>query len=353
MNDARITVDDAGFITDTIDAFRSGECELTGLALYYALERVTPLVEFHTMLREGPKNRDANGLQQSYGDHNRLLMLGLDNLVVGNLDWLRSRVDDPDVTDTDLRGVLGEVAALDLPRDALVALWLACALHDCGMLCGRGSYVDVEDGLVISHDVIEALCPQQLRSLAYFALHHHDYIKDVFLGEVPVSVITDELVELDVHLRATALAALGLVQVAGAASLGVGRLGAFRIAIFHRCIDGGVLDDASRETRIARLISDTPELLVDGPEGVETALDSLDTPQRDVLGQFLDSTSLHGWHRALAGTRRADRMDTLVDIATRARDSGADAVVLAPGRGATACVETALSGCRLLVTSAP
>ena len=55
--------------------------DLTGLELYYALERSTPLLQFHAILRDGPQNRDGSGLQQSYGDHNRLLMLGLDKLL--------------------------------------------------------------------------------------------------------------------------------------------------------------------------------------------------------------------------------------------------------------------------------
>ena len=71
-----------------------------------------------------------------------------------------------------------------MPRETLVALWLAAALHDCGMLCGRGAYVDVEDGVVLSRPIIDALCPEDLHDLATFVLHHHDYIKGVFLGEV-------------------------------------------------------------------------------------------------------------------------------------------------------------------------
>ena len=105
-----------------------------------------------------------------------------------------------------------------------MALWLAAALHDCGMLCGRGAYVDVEDGIVLSRDLIDVLCPGPLRDLALCVLHHHDYIKGVFLGEVPAATVADDIEALVPALQPVAMAGLGLVQVAGAASLGEGRL---------------------------------------------------------------------------------------------------------------------------------
>ncbi|MGH9134470.1 MAG: hypothetical protein ACRDZZ_11070, partial [Ilumatobacteraceae bacterium] len=261
---ARIPIAAHDRLNAIIDAFRRGDEALTALGLYYELERATPLIELHTMLRDGPRNRAGNGLQQSYGDHNRLLMFGLDKLVAGDLDWYRGRVDaDDPVVDADLAEVLHAVTRLDLTRDALVALWLAGALHDCGMLAGSSATVDVEDGVVIGREVIDALCPADLRDLAVFALRHHDYIKDVYLGEVPVTLVADDLDELDAALRPVALGALGLVQVAGAASLGVGRLSAFRVRIFHHCLDGTVLEDGSRASRLGRLLASVPEI-VDG-----------------------------------------------------------------------------------------
>jgi hypothetical protein len=74
-----------------IDACLTGATPLTGLDLYFLLERATPLIELHTILRPGSGNRTRSGLQQSYGDHNRLLLLGLDSLENADLDWYRSR----------------------------------------------------------------------------------------------------------------------------------------------------------------------------------------------------------------------------------------------------------------------
>ena len=350
-NATRLPIADDDRLRAVIDAFRRGDGALTALGLYYELERTTPLIELHTMLRDGPRNRAENGLQQSYGDHNRLLMLGLDKLVAGDLDWYRGRVDPDDpVADADLAEVLHTVTSLDLTRDALVALWLAGALHDCGMLAGRSATVDVEDGVVIGREIIDALCPADLRDLAVFALRHHDYIKDVCLGEVPVTLVTDDLDELDVALRPLALGALGLVQVAGAASLGVGRLSAFRVRIFHRCLDGTVLEDGSRANRLRRLLAPVPEM-VDG-DRLDPALGA-EPANGEAMTRLLDRVPVHRWHRVAAGVDDHRRLELLSGISAAWERSGAERVVLSgpdlaePGR-----IETALNGTRLLVIGA-
>jgi hypothetical protein len=324
-----ISLDDPTPVRERIDAYLGGVEELTGLELYYELERVTSLLTFHTMLRDGPRNRAHSGLQQSYGDHNRLLMLGLDKLVEGDLDWYRARTDPIDpVADVGLQRCFDAVAAVDLSREVSVALWLAAALHDCGMLCGRGAYVDVEDGVVLSRPILDALCPASLVDLATFVLHHHDYIKGVFLGEVPVTIVADELATLPPDQRGPALAGLGCVQVAGAASLGQGRLGPQRVEIFERCFDGTALDDRSLSTRAARLLG-------------------ADAPVDPALGVFLEAAAVHGWQRVTTDLAPAERAARLTAIADRWAASGADHVVFA--QGVPCRVETAMSGVTVLV----
>jgi hypothetical protein len=338
-----IALDDPRLLRGVIDAFLQGDGELSGLELYYELERVTSLLAFHTMLRGGPRNRARSGLQQSYGDHNRLLMLGLDQLVAGDLEWYRERIDltDP-VPDHALLGCFRAVAALELPREQLIALWLAAALHDCGMLCGRGAYVDVEDGAVLSRPIIDALCPDELCDLASFVLRHHDYIKGVFLGEVPAELVADDLAALPDWQRGVGLAGLGCVQVAGAASLGEGRLSAFRIEIFDRCFDGTALDDRSAATRLMRLLDDAPA-----------------PPPTPTLDRFLETAAVHGWHRVTGGIAPSERPALLGALADRWAASGADHVVFADGVEPWTApidldrvprrVETALSGVTVLV----
>jgi hypothetical protein len=346
MMSSIIDLDDAQRVRGVIDAYRDGRASLSGLELYYELERSTSLLTFHTMLREGARNRSRSGLQQSYGDHNRLLMLGLDKLVEGDLDWYRSRIATGHaVSDEALVRCFRRVAALELSRDSLVALWLAAALHDCGMLCGRGAYVDVEDGVVLSRPIIDALCPEGLRDLALFVLHHHDYIKGVFLGEVPPSLLAAELDALPQDQRAIAMVALGCVQVAGAASLGEGRVEAFRIDVFDRCSDGAALDDRRPSIRFARLLAPTPSAELP-PAAVAPA----------GLAPLLESAAVHGWQRVTADVAPGARAALLAELAARWEASGADHVVFADGFDARSFgpaldqsrVETARSGVTLL-----
>ena len=300
------------------------------------------------MLREGPQNCDRNGLQQSYGDHNRLLMLGLDKLLAGDLEWYRGRLDSDDpVAEADLVEVLHRAGRLDLTRDLMVALWLAGSLHDCGMLAGRGAVVDVEDGVVIGGDVIDALCPGDLVQLATFALRHHDYIKDVFLGEVPAALVADELDTLDDTLRPVALAVLGLVQVAGAASLGIGRLTAFRSRIFHGCIDGTTLDDRSRGIE-----ADTPALAGSRNQRRRHRQRSRRCEPRRPRASRAVPRPGTGAPMA-SGARQGRRRPTLRDTVGAQREMGADDRGPCRADGADlerpAHVETALNGSRLLI----
>jgi len=335
--------DDPQPVRESIDAYLDGDADLNGLGLYYELERATSLLTFHTMLRGGARNQARSGLQQSYGDHNRLLMHGLDQLVVGDLDWYRERLDPADpVPDGALQRCFDALASLGLERDQLVALWLAAALHDCGMLCGRGAYVDVEDGVVLSRPIIDELCPEDLRDLATFVLRHHDYVKGVFLGEVPAAIVADDLAALPAHQRAVGLAALGCVQVAGAASLGEGRLSPLRVEIFERCFDGTALDDRSPSTRIERMLAGEP-----GP------------PASDAFDRLVDTAAVHGWQRVTGSVPATERRELLVALAKLWAQSDAEHVAFADGieswRDAPDIasvphrVETALSGVTVLV----
>jgi hypothetical protein len=340
-----IVLTDPSVIRAAIDAFRAGSAPLTGLDLYYALERVTPLLGYHTILRDGPRNRSRDGMQQSYGDHNRLLMLGLDRLLAGDVDWYEDRLDPESPPDPDsLRACLATAAAFEVEREALVALWLGAALHDCGMVWHRGPHVDVEDGVVMCRGVFDELCATEYRALAEFALRHHDYIKDVFLGEMPSGPTAGALAELPAEQHAIAMAALGCIQVAGAASLGVGRLSAFRVAIFDACVEGDPVADVSTATRLARLCTPDPERT---PVRDDVHLE----PDTDTI-ELLERVGVHGWHRAVAALDDDARLETLDDFAARNQDWKADHVVVrAWSRDAadSARVETALSGQRVAV----
>jgi hypothetical protein len=276
-----------------------------------------------------------SGLQQSYGDHNRLLLLGLDRLLEGDLEWYRTRLERPAaVDDAQLTACLDSVRELGLGASELIALWTGAALHDCGMLTGQAPRVDVEDGVEIARDVINALCPSHVRPLAFFAVRNHDYVKDVFRGEVPVRFLVDQLEALAPELRPIAVVVLGMIQVAGAASLGEGRLSAFRVSIFERCAAGTVFDDPSSTTRLARMLA--PGLDSTDPPDPAAAYEVLATvgERRRAWTRFLEAVPVHRWHRAWDGydsrsvtAGKVDLLDNLVDLWEHLR---VDHIVLMP-----------------------
>ena len=317
-----------------VAAFIDGTDDLTGLELYYLLEAATPLLEFHTVVRSGPRNRTRSGLQQSYGDHNRLLLLGLDRLVDGDLDWYRDRLERQGaVGDDRLEACFAAVRFLQLDRPALAALWLGGALHDCGMLSGHHPGVDVEDGVVIAADVLEALCPPELVPLANFGVRNHDYIKDVFRGEVPAAFLDDQIRALPEHLQPAALPVLGMIQVAGAASLGEGRLSAFRVSLCERCFDGTALADRSARTRLARLLDNGEETAELPPtDEADAALADLSADDRQRLERFLWAVPIQRWHKTWdeAGAA-AQKVPVLVTLSRLWDGSGTHHVVLEEG----------------------
>jgi hypothetical protein len=111
-----------------------------------------------------------------------------------------------------------------------------------------------------------------------FAIRNHDFIPPA--------------------LRPTALASRGMIQVAGAASLGEGRLSRARIEICRRCFDGTVVADLSVETRLARLLADDGFAISEpSRQAASTWLEGLEPEVRERVVSFLDTVLLHGWHR--------------------------------------------------------
>ena len=144
------------------------------------------------------------------------------------------------------------------------------------------------------------------------------------------------------------LAALGCIQVAGAASLGEGRLSPLRVGIFDRCVDGTALDDQTTATRWTRLL------------GVESpASPSPDPSLEPSLELFLETVPVHGSQHVTAALTPTERAPLLADLAAAGDASGADHVVFADRVEPFAQpadldrtrrrVETALSGVSVLV----
>jgi hypothetical protein len=93
-----------------------------------------------------------------------------------------------------------------------------------------------------------------------------------------------------------------MIQVAGAASLGEGRLSALRVSIFERRSAGTVFNEPSATTRLARMLAPGLET-ADLPEPTAEAdvLAALGIERRRAWKRFLDAVPVHRWHRASDG----------------------------------------------------
>ena len=185
-----------------------------------------------------------------------------------------------------------------MSNDTRLALWVAAAMHDFGMFQPTQRGLDVENAIPLCRPILDALCAPSLRPLVEFAIRNHDFIKDVYSGEVPATFVAQQVAWLPTALRPTALASLGMIQVAGAASLGEGRLSRARIEICRRCFDGTVVADLSVETRLARLLADEGFAISEpSRQAASTWLEGLEPEVRERVVSFLDTVLLHGWHR--------------------------------------------------------
>lgn len=284
-------------ISILIEQFLAGNSVLTGLDLYYLLERCTPVLLFHTILRSRARNLQNNGLQQTYGDHNRLLVFGIDMLDQSNASWYLTRLaHPPDVTMQDIEECISKYQRVNGSNEFRVCLWVTASLHDYGKLYRRGYGLDAEDSLPICKVILDHLCPASLRPLAEFGIRNHDLIEYVLTGETPISSIRKDLGKLEVSQRDLGVTTLGIIQLVGAASLGEGRITKRKIHIYEDCISGQIIADPTPESRLARLIfGEQREVTETRRRDSGNLLSALQTEQREYLSAFLSSAVLHGW----------------------------------------------------------
>lgn len=97
-----------------------------------------------------------------------------------------------------------------------------------------------------------------------------------------------------------------MIQVAGAASLGEGRLSRTRLEICRQCFDGTAVADLSVETRLARLLADDGLDVRERSRQAATAwIDKLEPDAREQVVSLLDAVLLHGWQRMRTIVREA------------------------------------------------
>jgi hypothetical protein len=102
---------------------------------------------------------------------------------------------------------------------------LAAAFHDYGKLYRRRYGLDSYDAPFLVDSILDALCssPQEKAAIA-FCIRHHDLVEHVANGAVPIPAILATLGRVSAQYHNICWDTLSLIQVAGAASLGNGRL---------------------------------------------------------------------------------------------------------------------------------
>lgn len=289
-------------LADQARQYREGRGGFTALSLYLKLELCTPLVSFHLFQRLGPANRLGTGLQQSYGDHNRLLVRALDALQAGDIDWLvRRQAQGADLDRAQVDRAVREYAGFRWTAEDLLSLWLAAAFHDYGKLYRRRGAADALDACVLAEPILQLLLPQAQISTVRLVVLCHDYIGSVESGEVPLAWVESQFAA--VPDRAKALVMAGAIQLAGASSLGDGRLTSRRLELFARCCAGTIEGPSSPMSRLAALLDGDEATL---SPGIVSA----------TVTELLTKVCLHGWHKAWpSGAGRAAQLDALERLA--------------------------------------
>jgi len=281
-----------------LDAFVAGRETLTAIEFYGLVEAATPLLLFHTLPRAGARNRLHCGLQQSYGDHTRLLLLGFDAFDRRDLPWVLTRRwgNPTDATPEMLGSCIDAYHALGFtPADKAVA-WVAASLHDYGKLNRRGFGLDAEDAEPLAHPLLAQLCDPALLEPIVFAIRNHDLIEHVVTGATSAAFIADQIDALPASLRGKAVGMLAMIQLVGAASLGEGRITSRKIDIFKACLDRSIIGDTSAQARLGRMLEGEQVVADAGATSRARALiQSLPEGRRARITAILDHALLHDW----------------------------------------------------------
>ncbi len=329
-----------------VNKYISGLETWTALDFFLALERFTPLMFFHLLPRKGSRNRLRNGLQQSYGDHNRLLALAIDRLASGDLAWFEQRSTGPVAN---LRQCLQLYSKLNLSRSDQSLIWLAASLHDYGKLANREYGLDAEDGLFLVGRLLEALCDPAEQAIVAFGIRNHDLIEYVLNGETPVQFISQQMLALDGHSTGLAKSMLGIIQLAGAASLGEGRVTERKTEIFCDCLDGSILSDTSLEGRLTRLIrGERRRVTTTERDSAGELISSLPRRESTVLKQFLASVVLRGWSPALTIQDSVEKLLRLAQVWDH-EQGGCEFLVIDKTHGKDIARLNLLNGTRVIV----
>jgi hypothetical protein len=260
----------------------------------YSLEEATPLVLLNLIRRRGDRNQLRSGLQQTYGDHTRMLCHSIDKMLMGDVDWLWDRVWQPsDIAYQEIVERVEQIQAIEMTKTDRMKLWIAAALHDYGKLYGRRDGLDPEDAATLVKPIISPwLTETDVQDIQYI-IRNHDAVEYVRTGETATSTIANRPNRQP--LRVSLLNAyLALIQFCGAASLGEGRIVPSKVDIFDRCLSNQNALPTNTLLRLGLLCGPSDDPI----HGFRSAMlyepySTIDVS--NALSGLLESASLHGW----------------------------------------------------------
>lgn len=287
------------YLKSKVNAYVKGENDLSGLEFYKLLEFGTYQVLFHTIERKRERNRLNNGLQQTYGDHIKIFLFGLDKLKERNLDWFRSRiVKDEQIEDAEIMRFFDSFELEKKDRRLEIALWIATAFHDYGKLLGKKYGLDAEDSESLAGPIIEALLESQFQEFTKYLIRNHDSIEYIFNGESPVQVLLNELKQIDSELQSEAVKMLGIIQLVGASSLGEGRITERKFTIYNNCSKDYLEANKDPKIRLYRLLYGETFEVPENYEGkLSASLDAFNTDTQASILNFLDKVLIRNWEK--------------------------------------------------------
>lgn len=264
--------------------------------------------------RKNHRNRYPNGLQQSYGDHNRLMMLGIDRLAAGDWNWLLSR--SMFFTETfvcDLQDYVNSIRERLTADERLRKLvMLSASFHDYGKLYRRRYGLDSYDAAFLVQPILDRICatPEE-RAATVFCIRNHDIVEHVGNGAVPLQAVLASYRELSPKYQEVCWPALSMIQVAGAASLGNGRLTEMKLSLGKLLLTGEFAKQSTDHViRLNRLIfpgmaPDDAKLLALSRS--QLANHGLEQPE---FVEFCNRVTIRNWN--VLGLARADIEDSRI-----------------------------------------
>ena len=190
-------------------------------------------------MRSPHRNLLSNGLVQSYGDHTRLALTGITQILKAQYGWFEDR-------STVASGAIRSF--VDVARDFMInssigpsvysSLILSLAFHDFGKFVGTEFGLDAEDADILAAPMLDVLCKREMRPLVTFLICNHDWIQHLPSGRVPVKFLQSQMEMLAKRWQGAVLPLIGIIQFVGAASLGEGRISKERMEICVPCVQG-------------------------------------------------------------------------------------------------------------------